>query len=146
MTSPADPFAGHPAARMISDRIFRHSGIRIDPFISRIHDSYYHQNCPDGFHCSCTDVGNLLGLLKGSPRFGLATMIFDMKPNAVVFREISQPDSLHLRLHRFDGVSEMHLDTVSIVEGRDSAGQVIYVEDLSRDIEHLGVDKLHRKK
>jgi hypothetical protein len=139
-----DVLEAHPAARMIRNRILQGAGIAIDPFISYVILSYFGQNCPDGFQFQPANADRLIELFRRSPRFGVATGV-DMRPHAVVFREVHQPDSLHLRLDRFGGKSEMHLDKVSIAEGRDSAGQVIYVEDLARGIQHVCTDLIHRR-
>ena len=139
-----DVLAGHPAAQMIRNRILRGAGIAIDSFVEHVMLSYFRQNCPDGFQFQPTNGDGLIELFRKSSRFAVATG-FDMRPHAVIFREVHQPDSLHLRLDRFGGKSEMHLDKVSIVEGRDSAGQVIYVEDLARGIQHVCTDLIHRK-
>lgn len=144
MSTQVDEFARHPAARMIRERILRNARLSIDRFVAEIPLSYFHQNCPDGFQFIPRDSDLLIELLRASPRFAVATG-FDMRPHAVVFREVSQPDALHLRIDRYGGKSEMHLDKVSIVAGRDSAGQVIYVDDVAIGFEHVSTDLIHRK-
>ena len=144
MTSTEDPFVGHPSAMMIRDRILKTAGISITPFVAQIGLSYLAQKWPDGFQFTARDVERLIALFRGNTQFGLTTGL-DQRPNATCFRERNKPDSLHIRLHRYGGGSEMHIDKVSIVEGIDNVGHVVYADDLAVGIQHFRCDVLHRK-
>ncbi|MEO7923036.1 MAG: hypothetical protein ABIR30_05110 [Chitinophagaceae bacterium] len=101
---------------------------------------------PKGFHFTCDNTKDFLNALFFNPRFAFATAFFDFKKGCKVFREVSQPDSLHLVINEIPkGQCIIHLDSISITSGRDSVtGNAIYDEDLSVLIRHLKVDRLHK--
>ena len=127
------------------DRIkarLRSHKIALDQFI-QIQDHW--DSNPIGFHFSCSNYFGLRAVLERAVGFGRATAFFESIPRGgVAFREVSMPDSLHIALSPAPSASSMiHLDSVSIVEGRGPSGEAIYVANLERLSKHLATDLLH---
>jgi hypothetical protein len=134
----------HPVVQTIRNRVESSANIKLTNYGLCV--TLLWRSTPMGFKFTCSQTDTLARALRFSPRFALATAFFDVRPDAVIFREVSQPDSLHFRLPK-DPAAEcsVHLDSVSIVEGRDAAGQVIYASDLEVLERHLRIDKQHRR-
>jgi hypothetical protein len=99
---------------------------------------------PKGFHFRSKQPNALIQALRQSARFGRATAFFDHVAGATVFREASQPDSLHLTVyHEANRICVIHLDSISIVQERGAFGNVVYVEDLAVLSRHFAIDKMH---
>ena len=131
------------SVQIVMKRLYRH-GINIQSYCREFSDEPFGSN-PYGFNFFCLHGPTLVNVLKQNRGFGKANAVFDLKWNCDVFREVSGPDSLHIIINRNPAKrSVIHLDSISIVEGRDSAGQIIYAEDLALQMRHLRVDLLHK--
>ena len=126
----------------INERLEQFAHIKIQNFVSSIIGRPW-KVIPIGFKFFCKDADGLARALHFSPRFALATARFDQVVNGIVFREVSRPNSLHFTLYA-DPKAEcvVHLDSVSIVVGRDPLGHAMYVTDISVLLRHLAVDRL----
>ena len=122
-------------------------GVDLDRYIGRIAKKW--DSTPKGFGFTCKDkaaYSALMTALIQNPYFGSDNMIGSSRHYGASFREVSQPDSLHIILSTrvdWDGATcGIHLDSVSVVTGMDSTtGRVIY--DPGKVLQHLATDLLH---
>jgi hypothetical protein len=139
---------------LIKNRMKR-QGIDLDRYIGRITSRW--DTTPCGFGFTCKDRATYMALMQGlidNPNFGSDSMIGGSQHKGASFREVSQPDSLHIILSSRPDPSmskpsdpvratcSVHLDSVSVVAGRDpKTRQVIY--DPGKVLQHLATDLKH---
>jgi len=118
-------------------------GIGMDTYIeTAIIDSW--ESNPPGFKFRCRDFNGFVRALYYNQNFARATALFDQIPDGIAYREVQKTDSLHVILRRAHNAEcNIHIDSISIVEGRDSQGQAIYVEVMAVLFHHLLKDKAH---
>jgi hypothetical protein len=130
-------------------------GIDLDRYIGEVTNKW--DDTPSGFGFTCKDNANyraLMDALVQSSSFGSDSMLGSSQHLGASFREINQPDSLHIVLSTRPDPSmskpsdpvratcSIHLDSVSPVAGRDSkTGQVVY--DPGKVLQHLATDLKH---
>jgi hypothetical protein len=140
-TTPA--WAKHPVFLEITHRLQLSAQINLRAFGVSVAGESWATN-PKGFHFLSKQPNALIQALRQSARFGRATAFFDHVAGATVFREVSQPDSLHLTVYdEADRKCVIHLDSISIVQKRGDFGNVVYVEDLAVLYRHFAIDKMH---
>jgi hypothetical protein len=136
---------------MIKNRM-KQRGVDLDRYIGQVINPW--DSTPPGFGFTCRDRAAYLALMQAlvqSPNFGSDSMIGGSQHYGASFREVSQPDSLHIILSsRPDptlskpsdpvrATCSIHLDSVSPVAGRDPATkQIIY--DTGKVLQHLATD------
>lgn len=134
---------------LIKNRI-KGQGIDLDRYIGQIGRPW--QDTPCGFPFTCKDKATYAALMNAlilSPNFGSDSMIGGSQHKGVSFREVSQPDSLHIILSSrpdpndsIKATCSIHLDSVSVVAGKDpKTRQVNY--DLGKVLQHLATDLKH---
>jgi hypothetical protein len=125
-------------------------GIDLDKYIGEIGDKW--SDTPSGFSFTCKDKAAYIALMTAvvqNLRFGTDNMVGGSQHQGVSFREVNQPDSLHIVLSTrpdpkdpVKATCSIHLDSVSVVLGRDSTtGQVNY--DVGKVFQHLATDLKH---
>ena len=147
-------FDKDPTVVTIKNRMKRR-GVDLDRYIGDITNTW--NKIPGGFGFTCKDKNTymaLMNVLVQNPGFGSDSMVGGSQHHGVSFREISQPDSLHIILSnrpdpsmskpsdRLRATCSIHLDSVSVVTGKDAkTSQVIY--DSGKVLQHLATDLLH---
>lgn len=130
-------------------------GVDLDRYIGQITNKW--DTTPRGFGFTCKDKNAytaLMGALIQNLHFGSDNMIGGSQHHGASFREVSEPDSLHIILStrpdpsmskpsdRLRATCSIHLDSVSVITGRDpTTKQVIY--DPGKVLQHLATDLLH---
>ena len=122
-------------------------GVDLDKYVDRITNKW--DSTPAGFGFTCKDNNaytRLRNALIQNSHFGGDSMIGGSQHHGISFREVNKFDSLHVILStkadRIGATCSIHLDSVSVVTGRDSKnGQVIY--DPGKVLQHLATDLLH---
>lgn len=138
---------------LIKNRMKR-LGIDMDCYIGQITNKW--NDTPSGFGFTCKDKAAytaLMDALVQNPNIASDSMKGGSEHKGASFREASQPDSLHIILStrpdpdmskpsdRVRATCSIHLDTVSVVKGRDSNGLAIY--DLGKVLQHRATDLKH---
>ena len=124
----------------------RDCGIELSYYIDQVIKGPWGRPAPIGFQFSVRRIDQFFAALLKNDHFGRAAAIFDVIRNDGAFREVGAPDSLHIIFTKGRSECEVHLDTVSIADKRDSrTGQVIYVDDIGVMMKHVVVDKEHKK-
>jgi hypothetical protein len=122
-------------------------GMDMDRYIGQITNKW--DSIPSGFGFTCKDnkaYADLMGALVQNANFGADSMIGGSQHRGASFREVGQPDSLHVILSTRPDPSgatcSIHRDSVSVVTGIDpKTGQVIY--DPGKVLQHVATDLLH---
>jgi hypothetical protein len=122
-------------------------GLDLDAYIGRITD--YWDETPSGFGFTYKDQNTYLKLMDAlvqNPHFGSDTMLGGSQHRGASFREVNQPDSLHITVCRqpdrkSGATGTVHLDTVSPVLGKDEHGFIVY--DQGKVLQHLATDLKH---
>ena len=126
-------------------------GVNLDRYIGHITNTW--AQTPIGFAFTCKDksaCSTLMNTLVQNLQFGSDTMLGSSQHQGASFREVNQFDSLHIVLvsrpepsksnasEFVAGPCSIHLDSVSPVAGRDSAGRIIY--DHGKVLQHIATD------
>ena len=128
-------------------RRMRNRGIDLDQYIGRITNKW--DSTPAGFKFTCKNNACYKSLMKAmvlNVNFGCDNMIGSSQHQGSSFREVSNTDSLHIiistRSDKEGATCSIHLDSVSVVTGRDSkTRQVIY--NPGKVLQHIATDLLH---
>jgi hypothetical protein len=136
---------------MIKGRMKR-LGLDLDRYIGQITNTW--SQIPPGFAFTCKDRTAYLALMQAlvqNVNFGSDSLLGGSQHHGASFREVSQPDSLHIVLStRPDANSKLpvrptcsvHLDSVSPVAGRDPiTRQIVY--DHGKVLQHIATDLKH---
>jgi hypothetical protein len=123
-------------------------GISIDAYVQK-YTNYWEPPYGFGFRFISKSgyERTLLRDLSFNARFGVDGSIGGSRHPGVSFREVNQPDSLHVIVskHPIDRQSgancEVHLDSVSPVLGREGDGSLRY--DFGRVLQHIVTDQYH---
>lgn len=135
--SKSDPPASSILFRMAS------LGVSLEPYVASI--TWMWKN---GFDFICPDCKGLMQALILSQHFGCDSAIGGSMHKGVSFREVSQPDSLHIVIYekhpgaKGDNAS-IHLDSFSPVAGRDDKTKGL-VYDYGKVLQHVVTDAKHK--
>jgi hypothetical protein len=127
----------------------RVNGLRIpiDKFIQKI-TFVYERPAPIGFDFDCSNTKELIAHLSLNLNFGLdnqsevAGHTATRLARGLSFREVSSHGSIHFEISKLD--VNVHLDTISVVAGRDEHGNIIY--NTGNLLQHLASDHLNWKR
>jgi hypothetical protein len=133
----------HPVVQRLK-RSMQTKGINLDDHISEITNVY---EVPKGFGFRCKDEASCTRLrdaLMTNSNFAADTPLGGKLHSGVSWREVTKLASLHVSLHKVVVNKELvaggdiHLDSVSVVAGRDESGKAIY--DPGPWLQHMVAD------
>jgi hypothetical protein len=129
-------------------------GVDLDRYIGEITNKW--DVVPSGFGFTCKNKSAYMDLMDDlvqNQRIASDSMMGGSQHQGASFREAGQPDSLHIILStrpdpsmskptdRIRATCSIHLDSVSVVKGRDSNGHAIY--DYGKVLQHVATDLKH---